>query len=255
MTNVKHPFILNLNSVAQDENLVYLFMDYLKNGSVSRLISQKEKLGRQCSEFITAQLVLLIEFLHQNNIMYRDLKSDNILIADNGYIKVTDFGFAKRFKPGDRAYTKCGTDWYMPPEMIENFGIGYTENCDWWSLGIVLYEMMVGETPFHDENPKIVMKKILTQEVTFPEGFDYEAKNLIIRFLRKSPSQRYGATKETMTKLKNHSFFKYTCLKEIINLKAEVPELLKNMEPSSKHTNNIYSHAFLNEKEYAKPLK
>jgi serine/threonine protein kinase len=117
----------------------------------------------------------------------------------------------------------------MAPEIIKGENEGYGFEVDWFALGIVLYEIMIGQTPFYDENPTKVWHKILNDTITFPEGFDDEAMNLIKKLTRRNPSERYGATPETLKKLKNHSFYKFTCWKEMMSLASEVPSQFDNI--------------------------
>lgn len=213
MGSINHPMILKLNAVGQDKRIMYQFFDYCKNGNLSNILKEHKVLNRPCAEFVSAQLVLVLEYLHNNHIIYRDLKPDNILVADDGYIKLTDFGLSKRMMKKDRTNTYCGTDWYMAPEIImkyEKENKGYSMAVDWYALGIVIYELIVGETPFYHENPAKVLKKIVNGDIQFPVNFDNEAKNLIKRFTRYNHEERYGMTIETKIKIKKHSFFKYS---------------------------------------------
>ena len=111
----------------------------------------------------------MFEYLHSKNIVYRDLKPENILIAVDGYLKLTDFGFAKFLTDG-RTYTLCGTPEYLAPEILLNKGHG--KPVDWWTLGILIYEMLAGIDPFNDEDPMGIYQKILKGKIKFPKDFD-----------------------------------------------------------------------------------
>ena len=118
--------------------------------------------------FYGAQVTSIFEYLHNKNIIYRDLKPENLLINDKGYLKITDFGFSKMVE--DRTYTLCGTPEYLAPEMLLHKGHG--KPVDWWTLGVLLYEMVAGVDPFSDEDPMNIYQKILSGVVKFPKSFD-----------------------------------------------------------------------------------
>ena len=114
------------------------------------------------------QIVLIFEYLHENNIIYRDLKPENVLIGEDGFIKLADFGFAKVIE--NRTFTLCGTPEYLAPEILLNQGHG--KPVDWWTLGIILYEMVAGIDPFNDDDPMIIYQNILKGKLKFPGFFD-----------------------------------------------------------------------------------
>lgn len=114
--------------------------------------------------FYTTEIVVALDHLHKSKIVYRDLKPENLLIASDGHIKLTDFGFAKKVE--DKTYTLCGTPEYLAPEII--ISCGYNHSVDWWALGILLYEMLVGYPPFYDSNPMNIYKKIIDGVFDFP---------------------------------------------------------------------------------------
>ncbi|KAF4756964.1 hypothetical protein FOZ63_008277, partial [Perkinsus olseni] len=134
----------------------------------------------EISRFYAAQIVSIFEYLHNKDIIYRDLKPENILLTPDGYLKLTDFGFAKVIHH-TRTYTLCGTPEYIAPEVLLNKGHG--KAVDWWTLGILTYEMIVGYPPFVDEDPMGIYQKILSGKIVFPRYFDKDAKSLVKRLL------------------------------------------------------------------------
>ena len=146
----------------------------------------------------------MFEYLHSKDIIYRDLKPENILIDTKGYLKLTDFGFAKVVE--GRTYTLCGTPEYLAPEILLNKGHG--KPVDWWTFGVLLYEMIAGIDPFNDEDPMLIYQKILKGKVKFPSSFPSNAKSLVKHLLVQDLSKRYGNLKNGVNDIKNHRFFK-----------------------------------------------
>lgn len=131
--------------------------------------------------FYTTEIVLALDYLHQKKIAYRDLKPENLLIASDGHLKITDFGFAKKIQDGHRTYTLCGTPEYLAPEVIMNQGHNY--GVDWWSLGVLLFEMLAGYPPFYDNNTYEIYRKITVGYYEFPHCIPFNARKLISHLL------------------------------------------------------------------------
>jgi len=204
LTRINHPFIVNLYASFQDEKNLYMLMEYVIGGE---LFSQLRKVGRfsnDTSRFYAAEIVLALEYLHERNIVYRDLKPENLLIDKDGHMKITDFGFAKHVE--DRTWTLCGTPEYLAPEIIQSKGHG--KAVDWWALGILIYEMLAGYPPFYDENPFGIYQKILAGKIEFPRHFDPNAKDLVKKLLLADRTKRYGCLKNGAEDIKRHKWFR-----------------------------------------------
>lgn len=140
LAGVQHPFIVNLVEAFQDRLNLYLVFEFVQGGEIFRLLRKENIFPNDVALFYIAEITLALQYLHQRQIAYRDLKPENLLIGSDGHLKITDFGFAKKIV--DRSYTLCGTPEYLAPEII--MGQGHNLGVDWWALGILLYEMLSG---------------------------------------------------------------------------------------------------------------
>lgn len=163
----------------------------------------------------------MFEYMHSLNIIYRDLKPENILIDGEGYLKLTDFGFAKYCE--SRTYTLCGTPEYLAPEVLLNKGHG--KPVDWWTLGILTYEMLAGIDPFNDDDPMAIYQKILKGKIKFPKDFEKDAKSLVKHLLVADVTKRYGCLKNGANDVKNHRWFKAIDWYKISQRKVPAPFL------------------------------
>jgi serine/threonine protein kinase len=173
--------------------------------------------------FYGAHIVTIFEYLHGKAMVYRDLKPENILIGQNGYIKLTDFGFAKLID--GKTYTLCGTPEYLAPEIILNKGHG--KAVDWWTLGILIYEMLVGIDPFNDDDPMMVYQKIIKGKIKFPKNVEKDAKSLIKHLLDADVTKRYGCLKEGVKDIIDHRWFKGFDWKGLLFMNQEAPYIPK----------------------------
>merc|ERR1711991_1010226 len=156
------------------------------------------------AKFYHAELVLAFEYMHTKDIIYRDLKPENLLLDDKGHIKITDFGFAK--KVPERTFTLCGTPEYLAPEVIQSKGHG--KAVDWWALGILIFEMLAGYPPFFDDNPFGIYEKILGGKIQFPSHFESTAKDLIRLLLNADLTKRIGCLKNGPADIRKHKWFR-----------------------------------------------
>lgn len=158
-----HPFITNLIATFSDQNSLYMLLDYVPGGELFSYLRKFRRFDESIARVYAAEIVLVLEFLHeqQGGIAYRDLKPENLLLDNDGHIKLVDFGFAKRLGHPDHhpveTYTLCGTPEYLAPEVIQNKG--HSTAVDWWALGILIYEFLAGYPPFYHNNPMEIYKQ------------------------------------------------------------------------------------------------
>jgi serine/threonine protein kinase len=143
LKEIDHPFIVKMIGSFQDSQYIYMLFEFVAGGELFRRLRSEGRFSEDIALFYSSQILLSIRYLHLNDIVYRDLKPENLLIDKKGNIKIADFGFAKVLKK-DRTFTLCGTPEYLAPEIIQGEKTGYSKSVDWWALGILFYEMLVG---------------------------------------------------------------------------------------------------------------
>ena len=221
LSGLKHPFIVQLVGYNfEDPKYIYFIMEYIQGGELFSLLRSKGSFPVSQTKFYIAHIITIFEYLHSKNIVYRDLKPENILINKNGYLKLTDFGFAKILE-NEKTYTLCGTPEYLAPEIILNKGHG--KAVDWWTLGILLYEMLVGIDPFSDDDPMKTYQKILKGKINFPKTINKDAKSLIKHLLTQDTTKRFGCLKNGVKDILNHRFFEGFDWKNFVYLSMPAP--------------------------------
>lgn len=199
-----HPMLLRLVASFQDEHELYMLLELALGGELFSRLREQEKFDYDTACFYAANVAAAFTYLHDRKVVYRDLKPENLMFGIDGYLKVVDFGFAKVIK--DKTFTLCGTPEYLAPEIITNKGHGLA--VDWWAVGILLYEMLVGEAPFSADDPMTIYDMILNNTPQFSYWFDSNAKDLIMKLLVHSPSRRLGSLRRGSRDILLHDFFK-----------------------------------------------
>ncbi|WVQ75985.1 hypothetical protein IAR50_005621 [Cryptococcus sp. DSM 104548] len=204
LAQVNCPFIVPLKFSFQSKEKLYLVLAFINGGELFHHLQREGKFNETRSRFYSAQLLLALEHLHSFNVIYRDLKPENILLDYAGNIALCDFGLCKlNMSNSDTTNTFCGTPEYLAPELLS--GHGYTKCVDWWTLGVLLYEMLTGLPPFYDENTNEMYRKILTDPLRFPDSVRSEARSLLTGLLNRDPLHRLGVN--GAQEIKNHPFF------------------------------------------------
>ncbi|KAL0485158.1 glucocorticoid-regulated kinase [Acrasis kona] len=204
---VEHPFLIKLVYAFQTMEKLYMVMEFVNGGELFFHLKQERRFSESRVKFYAAELFLGIEHLHNQNIVFRDLKPENVLMDRNGHIMLTDFGLAKYLLKQDRTHTFCGTPEYLAPEVLLQRGHG--KPVDWWSYGILIYEMLVGIPPFYSDNVQDMYNKILHSDLLLSDQLmTQEVQDLLIRLLERDPRKRLGSGPKGTSEIKNHPFFR-----------------------------------------------
>ncbi|XP_018329229.1 protein kinase DC2 [Agrilus planipennis] len=227
LQEVRHPFIVNMLWSKKSNTCIYMLFEYVCGGELFSYLRNAGRFSPSTGIFYTAEIVCALEYLHLKNIVYRDLKPENLLLDMDGHLKITDFGFAKKLT--DRTWTLCGTPEYLAPEIIQSKG--HNKAVDWWALGILVYEMLAGYPPFYDDNPFGIYEKILSGKIDWPKHLDPVAKDLIKKLLVQDRTKRLGNMKSGADDIKRHRWFKGIDWHEVEDRKLTPPIVPKVSHP------------------------
>ncbi|XP_023177899.2 serine/threonine-protein kinase N isoform X2 [Drosophila hydei] len=245
-----HPFLVNLYSCFQTEQHVCFVMEYAAGGDLMMHIHTDVFLEPR-AVFYAACVVLGLQYLHENKIIYRDLKLDNLLLDTDGYVKIADFGLCKEGMGfGDRTGTFCGTPEFLAPEVLTE--TSYTRAVDWWGLGVLIFEMLVGESPFPGDDEEEVFDSIVNDEVRYPRFLSLEAIAVMRRLLRKNPERRLGSSERDAEDVKKQAFFRSIVWDDLLLRKVKPPFV-----PTINHLEDVsnFDEEFTSEKAQLTPPK
>jgi len=219
--SMRHPFLVNLHSCFQTKSHVCFVMEYAAGGDLMMHI-HADVFTEPRTVFYTACVVLGLKYLHENKIIYRDLKLDNLLLDTEGYVKIADFGLCKEgMGYGDRTGTFCGTPEFLAPEVLTE--TSYTRAVDWWGLGVLIFEMLVGESPFPGDDEEEVFDSIVNDEVRYPRFLSLEAIAIMRRLLRKNPERRLGASERDAEDVMKQAFFRNVSWEDLLMRRVPPP--------------------------------
>ena len=229
LSKMNNPFLVKLYCCFQDNEHLYFIMEFIQGGELFFHLHRETRFDDEKTRFYIAELILALNFLHQNKIIYRDIKPENILLDNEGHIKLTDFGLSKICSAkNEKVFTICGTPYYIAPEIIEKKG--YNNAVDWWSVGCLMYEMLYGKPLFNFTNANINIKEY-QKPITFYNNFSEEAKDLISKLLELDPKKRLGSGPNGFENLKNHKYFEEINWEDLENRKVS-PPFVPNLDNS-----------------------
>ncbi|PWN29472.1 putative Serine/threonine-protein kinase gad8 [Jaminaea rosea] len=223
LAQVNNPFIVPLKFSFQSPDKLYLVLAFINGGELFHHLQREGRFNEERSRFYAAELLCALEHLHGFNVIYRDLKPENILLDYTGHIALCDFGLCK-LNMGDQEKTNtfCGTPEYLAPELL--LGHGYTRAVDWWTLGVLLYEMLSGLPPFYSEDVNEMYRKILQDPLRFGEEISPDARSLLTLLLNRDPKQRLGSGVGGAQDIKRHPFFaKHVDWRKLLAKKVQPP--------------------------------
>lgn len=231
LQSLQHPFLMTLRYAFQSADKLYFVLDYYRGGELFFHLKNQRRFSEEVARIYVAEIALALGHLHALNYVYRDLKPENILLDDDGHVCLTDFGLSKDVEPTDQAHTFCGTPEYLAPEIVAQ--TGHNKSVDWWSLGILLYELTVGIPPFYSQNVNEMYRKIKHGVLRFPPFLTDECKSLIVGLLHRDPTKRLGAAvpPEEQTEAKKgdvhdilaHPFFEPLDIDALMRKEVNVP--------------------------------
>ncbi|KAF9764410.1 putative cAMP-dependent protein kinase catalytic subunit [Nosema granulosis] len=224
------PFVTRLIGVTNQYSSLGIVMEYISGGELFYWLRRSGKFSEYATRFYAAEIISGLAYIHQNGFIYRDLKPENILLTPSGHIKLTDFGFSIRGT--EKTYIISGTPEYMSPEKLLNEDDGV--DSDFWSFGIIVFEMLVGDPPFFDTDTNSIYQKILKNEIFIPDWVSSPSRNLIYRLLKRERQERLGYY--GIDDIMAHEFFRNIKWKDVVSLKLRppiVPEEYKNVDFNS----------------------
>nr|XP_055045596.1 protein kinase C theta type isoform X1 [Misgurnus anguillicaudatus]XP_055045597.1 protein kinase C theta type isoform X1 [Misgurnus anguillicaudatus]XP_055045598.1 protein kinase C theta type isoform X1 [Misgurnus anguillicaudatus]XP_055045599.1 protein kinase C theta type isoform X1 [Misgurnus anguillicaudatus] len=236
----EHPFLTHLYCTFQTKENLFFVMEYLNGGDLMFHIQTCHRFDIPRSTFYAAEIICGLQFLHSKGIVYRDLKLDNVLLDTEGHIKIADFGMCKENMYGEaRTCTFCGTPDYIAPEIL--LGQKYGTSVDWWSFGVLLYEMLIGQSPFHGHDEEELFQSIRTDDPCYPRWLTKDARDILVKLFVREPERRLGIKGN----IRQHAFFRDTDWNALENRQVEPP--FKPTVASPSDCSN-FDKEFINEK-------
>ncbi|KAM6123321.1 cGMP-dependent protein kinase 1-like [Pterocles gutturalis] len=217
------PFVVGFFGTFRDKRYVYLLLEFCQGGELWTKLRERRCFEEPVAVFCCACVVQALEYLHGCGVVYRDLKPENLMLDRRGYVKLVDFGFAKELGRGEKTFSFCGTPQYLAPEMLRQEGHDFA--VDFWMLGILAFELLVGRPPFHSANPQQLYSRILDGVFSFPAFLGEAACSLIGKLCRRRPGQRLGNTASGIRGIKKHRWFGALKWRKLSLQQLEAPTL------------------------------
>ena len=220
-----------------------MVLDYVPGGELFGRLKEEGRFSENRTILYAAEILLGLGHLHKLGFVYRDLKPENILVDANGHLKITDFGLVKtNMNVNSTTRTICGTPEYIAPEMLQQHP--YTKSVDWWSYGVLVFEMLTGLPPFYDDNTNKMYRLIISGSINYPSYVSSNAKDFISKLLDRNPSTRLGASEEDVEEIKRHPFFSSLNWNDVFEKKYK-PEWVPDMK--SETDTHLFDEQFTQE--------
>jgi serine/threonine protein kinase len=226
----RHPFLLNLHACFQTETRVYFVMEYISGGDLMLHI-QRGQFGTKRAQFYAAEVCLALKYFHENGVIYRDLKLDNIMLTLDGHIKVADYGLCKEeMWYGSTTSTFCGTPEFMAPEIL--LDKKYGRAVDWWAFGVLIYQMLLQQSPFRGEDEDEIYDAILADEPLYPIHMPRDSVSILQKLLTREPDQRLGSGPTDAQEIMSHAFFRNINWDDIYHKRVQPPFIPQITSPT-----------------------
>ena len=234
LSSSHHPFIVKFNYAFQTSSKLFLVIEYCPNGDLSKHLMFEKRFKEQRAKFYICEIILALENLHKRDIIFRDLKPDNVVLDKDGHCKLTDFGLSKEgISENSFAQSFCGSIAYLAPEMLKKQGHG--KAVDWYLLGVLFYEMLVGITPYFTTKKEDIFHNIECGDLKIPNFVSKEAGELLRRLLERNPSKRLGGGGRDADEIKEHPYFKDVDWKKVYEKKIKPPSFVNYMDKTIKY--------------------
>ena len=232
-----HPCVITMHNAFQSPTQLFMLMDVAMGGELFQVLEKFQRFEAEHARFYAGCVTLAVGHLHKHGIIFRDLKPENLLLTSTGYLKLIDFGFAKRLGRGDKTYTLCGTPYYLAPEMILHRGHDFA--LDWWTVGVLIYEMLEGEPPFTGNSEVEVYGKVTRLQYSCtPVRFPDAAIDIIAQLLSKEPETRLGNMRNGVNDVMAHRWFHDFSWDDLYATKLPVPYLPPRTDPKTDTTSS-----------------
>ena len=217
----RHPFLLNLHACFQTETRIYFVMEYIAGGDLMLHI-QRGQFGTKRAQFYAAEVCLALKYFHENGVIYRDLKLDNIMLTLDGHIKIADYGLCKEdMWYGSTTSTFCGTPEFMAPEIL--LDKKYGRAVDWWAFGVLIYQMLLQQSPFRGEDEDEIYDAILADEPLYPIHMPRDSVSILQKLLTREPEARLGSGPTDAQEIMSHAFFRNVNWEDIYYKRVPAP--------------------------------
>jgi len=234
---MNHPFIVRLHYAFQTDSKLYLVLEYAPGGDLGNMIAKKKRFSEDVARIYTCEILLALEALHKQHIIFRDLKPDNVVLDAEGHALLTDFGLSKEGMNTNISKSFCGSVAYLAPEMLQRSG--HDRSVDWYLLGVMLYEMLVGIPPYFSSNREELFDNIQRAPLKLPKVLSEDAKSLITGLLKRDRTKRLGA-KGDSEEIKAHPWFKSINWDDVYQrkLKPPIPDKRKSTSSTTSKIND-----------------